>query len=748
MSSRPMLTRLPSDSPWTVSNQHRFSQRRWRPLLILTLLACSTVTVFKVGVPIGIPISSFTSSSPSTSSHPSALSYSTHPITRMMKEAEERFQAKIDKQSKTLSEAIEEYKHRYGMSPPKVDEYDTLMRDLAPFYALRGQKELGDYTDGDEDPSRPGSGLDRQGWALGGGHEMRRRIAEVASVASIDLVQVRKGNLSTISISKDGFVDDEVSARAHGLKAMLGASAADLPDMDFPVNAKAEGRVIIPWDRWAVAGQGGTTGGKIGLGMGNRSYIEDTAPHDTKGAGNVWDKWRRTCPPTSPARKSYTSIRSALVEGASPSHHHLVTGGITDATVPTGPFAFSSSTSFNTVSYCEQPHLHYTQGHFFSDWRTLDDLYPVLSPARAKGFGDIKIPSHYYYGSTKAYTYGWDKAHQKVHSVDLGEVAWGDLTDAGPDGQGGVDDRDLIIDPKFDGHNNTSHPPRNSKTGKESKRNKIFWRGATTGGGNSPAGFATLYQRHRAVRMADWDAEGDVEIWVPNTNVNVSSTSVSSSSTTPRNPTNVDAPLKAHRIPIAALNKALMDVAFVKASNANQYPGGLKKLQEEHRFAEGVSLGNHWQYKYLLDLDGMSYSGRFMSFLASDSVPVKSTVYEEFFSDWIEPWLHYIPLSSSYEEIYNIFGYFSGIPAEVVEEVYGDAVDPETGAPLFPPGTKVPAIPGAPDGDARLQHIAQAGKKWKNTIARKVDMEAYVYRLALEWARLDAVDREAVTMKV
>ncbi|KAJ3720940.1 hypothetical protein C8R42DRAFT_582015 [Lentinula raphanica] len=611
-------------------------------------------------MPVGIPISSFTSSSPVTSGHPSALSYSTHPITRKMKEAEERFQAKIDKQSKTLSEAIEEYKHRFGMSPPKgfdkwwefamknnvvlVDEYDTLMHDLAPFYALRG-------------------------WALGGGHEMRRRIAEVASVASIDIVQIRNGNLSTISISKDGFIDDEVSARAQGLKAMLGSSVANLPDMDFPVNAKAEGRVIIPWDRWAVAGQGGTTGEKIGLGMDTLHPLSNFHP-DWRGAGNVWDKWRRTCPPTSPARKSYASIRSALVE---------------DATVP-NPFAFSSSTSFDTVSFCEQPHLHYTQGHFFSDWRTLDDLYPVLSPARAKGFGDIKIPSHYYYGSTKAYTYGWDKANQKVHSVDLGEVAW------------------------------------------ESKRNKIFWRGATTGGGNSPAGFAALYQRHRAVRMADWDAEGDVEIWVPNTNP--------------------IANISAHKIPIAALNKALMDVAFVKASNANQYPGGLKKLKEEHRFADGVSLGNHWQYKYLLDLDGMSYSGRFMSFLASDSVPVKSTVYEEFFSDWIEPWLHYIPLSSSYEEIYNIFGYFSGIPAEVVEEVYGDAVDPETGAPLFPPGTKIPAIPGAPDGDARLQHIAQAGKKWKNTIARKVDMEAYVYRLALEWARLNSVDRQGMTMKV
>ncbi|KAJ3736583.1 capsular associated protein [Lentinula guzmanii] len=777
MSTRPMLTRAPSDSPWTLSNQPRFSQRKWRPLLMLTLLACSTVAIFKVGLPARSSLTSHISSAEASSAHPSTLTYSTHPITRMMKEAEERFQAKIERQSKTLPQAIEEYKRRYGMSPPKgfdawwefaqknevvlVDEYDTLMRDLAPFYALRGQKEFGDYTDDDEDPSRPGSGLDRHGWALGGGFEMRRRIAEVASVASIDMVQIRKGNLSTVSISKDGFVDDEVSARAKGLKAMLGSSAANLPDFDFPVNAKAEGRVIVPWDRWTVAGQGGMTGEKIGLGMGNRSYMEDTAPHDTKdtlhplasfhpdwrGAGNVWDKWRRTCPPTSPARKSYASIRSALIDGATTSHN-VASEGITDSSVP-AQFAFSASTSFDSVSFCDQPHLHYTQGHFFSDWRTLDDLYPVLSPARAKGFGDIKIPSHYYYGSTQAYTYGWDKETQTVQAVDRGEVAWGDLTDAGSDGEGGVDDRNLIIDPSFDGHNNTANPPRNRKTGKESKRNKIFWRGATTGGGNSPAGFAALYQRHRAVRTADWAAEGDVEIWVPSTNpiANISSTPVAPG--TQHSPIAVtDAPLKAHKISVATLNKAMMDVAFVKASNANQYPGGLKKLQEEHRFADGVALGDHWQYKYLLDLDGMSYSGRFMSFLASDSVPIKSTVYEEFFSEWIEPWLHYVPLSSSYEELYNIFGYFSGIPAEVVEEVYGDAVDPATGAPLFPPGTKIPAIPGAPDGDARLRHIAQAGKDWKNTIARKVDMEAYVYRLALEWARLNADDREVMTMQV
>ncbi|KAJ3759426.1 hypothetical protein EV360DRAFT_69506 [Lentinula raphanica] len=121
----------------------------------------------------------------------------------------------------------------------------------------------------------------------------------------------------------------------------------------------------------------------------------------------------------------------------------------------------------------------------------------------------------------------------------------------------------------------------------------------------------------------------------------------------------------------------------------------------------------------------MSYSGRFMAFLASDSVPVKSTVYEEYFSDWIEPWLHYIPLSSGYEEIYNIYAYFSGIPIEVVRKVQshdgssGSDLNDSTSKPI----SNLKYIPGAPDGDARLHRIALAGQQWKKTIGRKVDME-------------------------
>jgi hypothetical protein len=91
-------------------------------------------------------------------------------------------------------------------------------------------------------------------------------------------------------------------------------------------------------------------------------------------------------------------------------------------------------------------------------------------------------------------------------------------------------------------------------------------------------------------------------------------------------------------VSIQALNNEVMDVAFVKAIDYHNYPGGLEAYMQSHRFGDGVYLGDHWRHKYLVDLDGMSYSGRFFAFLESDSAVIKSTVYREFYSDWMQPW--------------------------------------------------------------------------------------------------------------
>ena len=86
------------------------------------------------------------------------------------------------------------------------------------------------------------------------------------------------------------------------------------------------------------------------------------------------------------------------------------------------------------------------------------------------------------------------------------------------------------------------------------------------------------------------------------------------------------------------LNNEIMDVAFVKAVDSFNYPGGYEGYVADHRFDEGVFLGDHWRHKYLVDLDGMSYSGRFFAFLESDSAVIKSSVHREFYSDWMQPW--------------------------------------------------------------------------------------------------------------
>jgi hypothetical protein len=180
--------------------------------------------------------------------------------------------------------------------------------------------------------------------------------------------------------------------------------------------------------------------------------LGDKFSADWQGESNVWEAYRRTCPPNSPARRRFSSVRDVSSQSNSKGNFFQ-----THSTPGSGDeFTFVTQTD-GKFDFCEHPWARYTQGHFFSDWRTIPVLYPVFSPARSKGFSDIRIPSHYYFGSTQRYTYGWDPVNLELKEVDDMEVPW------------------------------------------EEKDEKIFWRGATTGGGSTPSGFVHQYQRHRWV---------------------------------------------------------------------------------------------------------------------------------------------------------------------------------------------------------------------------------------------------------
>ncbi|KAJ6489765.1 glycosyl transferase family 90-domain-containing protein [Mycena sanguinolenta] len=53
---------------------------------------------------------------------------------------------------------------------------------------------------------------------------------------------------------------------------------------------------------------------------------------------------------------------------------------------------------------------------------------------------------------------------------------------------------------------------------------------------------------------------------------------------------------------------------------------------------------NSYKYKYVLDVDGATFSGRFVGLLRTRSLVFKSTIFEEYFNDWIRPYEHFVPV--------------------------------------------------------------------------------------------------------
>ncbi|KAI0752756.1 capsular associated protein [Daedaleopsis nitida] len=590
-----------------------------------------------------------------------------HPIPKLMAEAENSFREKLSRQSQTLEQAVSEYERRYKRKPPRgfddwwqfaldndvvmLDEYDNIHEDLAPFWEISGE-------------------------------DLRSRASLAAYLPHVDVVRVKDGKATAVNVM-EGEESEDVSARAKGFLLMInsfqekvrvfisqcplrpysGACPAwskyhrRLPDMEFPINAMAEGRILVPWEQRVPS--------NITLRLNLdaiHAELSGTRYPDWHGDGNVWEAYRRTCEPGTAARRLFSSFRASFTNKTS------------QLTARNEEFVFARSTAGN-YSFCTNPWAHYNQGHFFSDWRTIAAIFPMFSPAKASGYLDIRIPSHYYYAQTRRYTYGWDSVNLQLKDVDDMEAPW------------------------------------------DEKSDKVFWRGASTGGGSSPPGFAAQYQRHRFVRLA-------------NDRSSINRTIVFADPPGSTNYIYAD-------VPNAKLNDEVMDVAFVKIVGAENFPGGLDALVRVHRVDDGgVNLGDHWKHKYIVDLDGMGYSGRFFSFMESDSAVLKATVYREFFSDWIQPWVHYIPLSQSYSEIYNIHAFFSGATDSALHAANATA--------LYMPADKRKTL----DGDRRLKRIARAGKQWKRTIGRRVDMEAYVYRLCLEYARLWSDDRDEMSFSL
>ncbi|KAJ7444043.1 glycosyl transferase family 90-domain-containing protein [Mycena latifolia] len=127
-------------------------------------------------------------------------------------------------------------------------------------------------------------------------------------------------------------------------------------------------------------------------------------------------------------------------------------------------------------------------------------------------------------------------------------------------------------------------------------------------------------------------------------------------------------------------------------------------IVEEYGISGGAPQENIYKYKYALDVDGMTYSGRFLGLLASGSLVFKATVFNEYFNDWLRPYEHYIPVRPDLSDL-----------LEKIEWAQSY------------------------DGEARA--IQARGQEMARRVMTDAQNDCYFFALLLEWAQLEENSR-------
>ncbi|KAK4702828.1 hypothetical protein P7C70_g3392, partial [Phenoliferia sp. Uapishka_3] len=162
------------------------------------------------------------------------------------------------------------------------------------------------------------------------------------------------------------------------------------------------------------------------------------------------------------------------------------------------------------------------------------------------------------------------------------------------------------------------------------------------------------------------------------------------------------------KVPNYRLNPLFLDTGMVgPAVQCVVEDGTCDKMSDVFQgYDKRMSFDRSTLYKYVLDVDGNSWSGRFRRLMMSNAAVVKATVFTEFWTDWAIPWLHFIPIQVDYSDMWDVMAFFRG------------------------------GLGGEGAHDDLAKEIAMEGKAWVDQCFRWVDLEAYQYRLMLEYARI------------
>jgi hypothetical protein len=558
-----------------------------------------------------------------------------HPIDRLMWEAEINHETYVAQASAStnLKDAVRNYRKRYSRHPPPgfdhwyryatdrgslvIDDFDSVDRDLLPYYALSPED------------------IRQRTWLM---------IANPWNDASG--ISIRNGK---VAISPN--VMPTHRWMLDGIVDIISHFAEWLPDMDLAFNMNDECRIAVHYDEIEAMREVGQRSGDLSRPAENlftpnrggewKAFTEEgytETPLKHRSFQRTFSEFGSVgCPPDSPAR----------------AQRHWDTSSIcTSCTAPHSLGAFLANWT-TAADVCHQPDLADLHGLYLSPaaFKGANDLFPIFSQSKAHGFNDILYPSAWNYMDKVRY-----------------------------------DPNEEFPDPPFQHKNST-----------------LFWRGATSEGVSPGHGQWRGMARQRFVHLASpkpGSNNAPQPILIPSGSHQHKYTSLPVSDLAAMLPTSVHIAETIHRC------------------------GGHDcddELAEFSPLATPTDFQSHWSYKYLLDLDGAGFSGRFLPFLASRSLPLKSALFREWWDDRLTPWLHFAPLDLRGQGLWATLAYFSGF-----EGIVG--------------GTRMKVAGHEKEGG----RIANAGREWSGQVLRKEDMEIYFFRLLLEWGRLTDDRRDGI----
>ncbi|KAK0711530.1 hypothetical protein B0H67DRAFT_494086 [Lasiosphaeris hirsuta] len=550
------------------------------------------------------------SPSPIPHGDPKPAPAGSHPIAHLIAEAGSDFDKLRARQSRTLKDAVTEYRRRYGIAPPPnfdkwwelakdrdvqlVDEFDTIFELMTPFWGLK-----------------PATIRARAKEALGFDNALMG-------------FSIRGGAITNTAGGQEW--------QKNATRDMLEPFLNFLPDMDLAFNVHDEPRVMVPHDdmarlvrtardvnmaaaRAVAQPKNEFTPNPKGLGDGTQFEPTKLTRFNFFAHQPTWTHSRMSCPADSPAR--------ALEED--------------DMVDDVGKFGLGelgfvyNSTAMSDI--CLSPSLRETYGFFDrpNAYNLVHDLFPIFSQSKISSYADMIYPSPWYWA---------DKAPYNEEK----DAKWADKLD------------------------------------------RLYWRGSTTGGYSRNGGWRRQHRQRFVQKINSIDTAKIL-------------TNEGGSDAEPK--------WAVQTVPRGEY-KDIMDVYF---SDVGQCDAPDCEAQKQFfSVKERAARETAFQYKYVLDLDGNAFSGRFYAFLKSRSLVYKYALFREWHAEWVRPWAHYIPLSLQGDDWLEAVRFF------------GDG--------------------GL--GKKEAERIAIQSKEWANKVLRNEDLEVWFFRLLLEYGRVIDDNRETI----